>query len=412
MAEPAGRQRDAGGTASRERGPSSRAAAAVVPASTSVTPIRSLGRRGVRTVVVAASETAPAFRSRHCDESFAVQSRDDDLLGYGDALLSLAARPDVHTVAPLHEADAYLLSKHRATFAEHVATPWVCLDTLRQVHDRYHLPAVAEDAGVPVPETRLLTEVEDWTPRQLIEPRYSLLTGEYVASLSPSDGVRSRRRRFLDAGVTPDRDAVRAEMGHVPVVQEFVPVATEYGFGAICDRGDVLATFQHEKHRDHRYSGGASVFRESVYVPEVEALGRTLLRALDWHGIAQVQFMENADTGALTLTEINPRFWGSLSCAVRAGADFPHYYWLLATGEPDRIRPGYEVGVATHRLSGEARHLLSVLRDDENSPVERPSLARSVREILASSVRHPRFDELSVSDPGPFLQRIRNTMLG
>jgi predicted ATP-grasp superfamily ATP-dependent carboligase len=413
MTETARRTREAGAALPHERrDPERLGTAAVVPASTSVTSIRSLGRRRVRTVVASTLGNAPAFRSRYCDSPITVPSRDDDLLGYGNVLVSLAARPDVRTILPLHEADAYLLAKYRATFAEHVATPWVSLDALRTVHDRYRLAAAAEAVGVPVPETRLLTEVEDWTPPQLIKPRYSLLTGEYVESLSPNDGVRSRARRFLDAGDAPDVAAVRDEMGHVPVVQEFVPVAREFGFGAICDDGDVLATFQHEKHRDHRYSGGASVFRESVSVPEVAALGRRLLDALDWHGIAQVQLMENAETGDLVLTEVNPRFWGSLSCAVRAGADFPYYYWLLAAGEPERIQPGYEVGVATHSLSGEVRHLLSIVRDDEDSPVERPSLARSMRDIAISTLRHPNFDEFSVTDPGPFLGRLRNQLLG
>jgi hypothetical protein len=99
----------------------------------------------------------------------------------------------------------------------------------------------------------------------------------------------------------------------------------------------------------------------------------------------------------------------SLPFTVRAGADFPYHYWLVATGRADRVEPGYEVGTGSHLLYGELGYLLSVLRDD--SPhVERPSLAGTAWEILSSCYEHPNFDYLRLDDPGPFLQGVRHML--
>jgi len=50
---------------------------------------------------------------------------------------------------------------------------------------------------------------------------------------------------------------------------------------------------------------------------------RDLLDWLDWHGLACIEYIGDADTGEFVLVEINPRMWQSLAGAVAAGADFP-----------------------------------------------------------------------------------------
>ena len=62
-----------------------------------------------------------------------------------------------------------------------------------------------------------------------------------------------------------------------------------------------------------------------MYDPELDSIGRALLDELDWHGLASVQFIEDATTDEYKLMEINSRFWASVSCAVKAGLDFPYY---------------------------------------------------------------------------------------
>jgi len=176
----------------------------------------------------------------------------------------------------------------------------------------------------------------------------------------------------LLAGETPDNAALVDEMDHEPIVQESIPSTAEYMIGGLYDHGEPLATFQHRQIRGDTYAGGGGVYRESVAIPELDSVARTLLDELDWHGLACIEYMRHEETGEFVLTEINPRTWQSLTSTVRVGADFPLYYWRATMGERDRIDCDYEVGVGTHSLHGELEHLLSIFRNDSPSSLRSP----------------------------------------
>lgn len=371
--------------------------------------LRSLGARGVHTIVASEDERVPSFWSRYCDEQVVLPSPHDDLVAYKDALLSLAARPDVRAVLPNREEDAYVLARYQDEFERHVTPLWQPLETLRVAHDRLLLTEIANEAGVPAPETQPLDAVDDWDRQQIVKQRYSILVDAYTDTHGPEDCDPVHNVTYLEPGVEPDIERLREDvLGHA-VVQEFVPAEDEYMVAALYDHGEPLATFHHRQIRGHSYTGGGSVYRRSTFVPELEETARTLLDHLDWHGLACIEYMKDARTGEYVLTEINPRFWRSLPLTVRAGADFPHYYWLLARDELDRIDPRYETGVASHFLWGELRYLRSVLQD-ECPLVERPSFPTAVWDVASSMYRDPHFDYVRLDDPSPFARAVINTV--
>ena len=383
----------------------------VVPATTvpsTVACLRSLGSAGIRTVVVSETDVSQAFSSKYCDEVLRVPDPMSDLLAYRDALLDVAARPDVQTIVPVRETDIYVLSRYRAAFREHVSLPVPDLETLGRVHDRLCLAEAAEAAGVPVPDTRLLAEVDDWSDRRmLVKSRYNLLTSAYDERLDPADAVTSDSIEHVDPDERPDVEAIRAEMRHDPLVQAFVPADDEFMVGALYDEGEPLAVFQHRQVRGTSYVGSGGAYRESVAIPELEAVATDLLDHLEWHGLACLEYLRDERTGEFVLAEINPRMWQSLSATVAMGADFPTYYWLQATGRADEIDPSYDLDVGCHWLKGEVLYATSLFRYD--SPfIERPSYLGTARDILGSLVRNPRFDYLSVDDPNPFVQEWAN----
>ncbi|MFC7237132.1 carboxylate--amine ligase [Saliphagus sp. GCM10025317] len=371
-----------------------------ITAPSTVACLRSLEPRGIYTIVGSEDRTTPGSVSRYCDRFVTLPDPRSDIEAYGDVLLSLAARPGVETIIPVREEDVYTLAANRDAFAEHVATPWPDFETLRQVQDRVELFAAAERAGVETPETTLLDEWDDWSRETIIKPRYTVAAPEYLGHDAGLSDIGSTV--YHEPGTPPAVESSLNEWGHVPIVQEYVPDSREYGFFALYDEGEAVATFQHCQKRGYKYSGGPSAYRESTDIPELEAAGLALLDELEWHGLAMVEFLRNPETGSFELMEINPRFWSSLPFSVRAGADFPYYYWQLARGEPIS-QPDYEVGIGGHLLRGELCHLHSILAEDYPL-VERPSFLSAVSDVATSMVREPRFDYAVADDPVPFVQ--------
>lgn len=371
--------------------------------------VRSLGRRGIHTIVASEIARPPAAASRFCGESVTLPPPTDDVIAYRDALVELAARPDVRTVIPVRPFDVYVLSKYQDAFADHVTTVTPSLELLRRVYDRMCLYETALEAGVPVPETRLLDEPGDLACNSIVKSRYNILADEYVDTYPPGKMEVVKAVHHTPSGTTPDTDAIRAEMKHTPIVQEFIEHTDMYVFAALYDHGEAVATFQHRQIRGNSYTGGGGVYRKSVDIPELDAVGRRLLDELEWHGLACIEYMRDDRTGEFVLTEVNPRMWQSLPTAIRAGADFPYYYWLVATGHADAVEPGYRVGAGSHILYGELGHVLSVLHD-VSPVVERPSFLRTTARVLWSCIVDPHFDILQFDDPRPFLRGVLSVM--
>ena len=377
----------------------------------SYTAVRSLARRDVDTIVTSQYTDVHAASSRFCDEF--VQSPDpaDDLLAYRDALLTLARRPEVQTILPIRPFDPYVFARYEDAFAPHVSLVTPDADLLETIFDRVQLFEAAAEAGVPIPETRLLADATDWETDRIVKSRYNLLTSSYCPDRNPADVATVKDVHHATAAETLDAGAIRTEMEHDPIVQEFVEADDQYVFGALYDHGDPLATFQHRQIRGNSDTGGGGVYRETIADPELEAVGRQLLDHLDWHGLACIEYMKDAETGEYKLAEINPRLWQSLPCAVRAGADFPLYYWLAATGRPEDIDPAYRSGVRTHFLYGELGYLRSISADVSpfHSP---PSLAREALSVAGSCLSTPHFDTFRVDDPRPCLRGVGPVIFG
>ncbi|WP_255196996.1 ATP-grasp domain-containing protein [Halorarius litoreus] len=386
--------------------------AVVIPgisAASSVACLRSLGSRGVHTILVTERPDVPARYSKYCDEVVTTPPPADDLDSYRETLLELAKRPDVRTIIPLREIDVLVLAKHREEFEPHVATPWPTFETLRYAHDRKLLFEAAERANVPIPETKLLSAVDDWSVERIVKPRYGIVTSDYVPEVPENRVVSVGTTEHLDPGVAPDVATIQASMRHDPIVQEFVP-GTEYCYRGLFDHGEVVSSSQKRLVRGIKYTRGPSIYHETVDIPALEEAGKALLKEIEWHGLASVGFIQDANTGEFKLLEINPRFWASLPMDIHAGADYPWHYWSFAKGHPERIIDHYEVGVGSHLLTGEVAHLHSVLFDDD-SLTDRPSVHGTLWAQATSLVRQPHFDVFSLDDPRPFLRGFRRSVV-
>lgn len=396
-----------------ERDTTEEAAVISTAGESTITCLRSFGRHGIPTIVVSQEPGALAFHSRYCDESVVAPPPYENLIEYKNTLLSLARRDDVRTIVPMREEDVYVLSKYRSEFEDYVKPLYPSYDALRTAQDRVRLVQAAQAAGVPTPETQLLDDVDDWNRELIVKPRYSIITDGYDRSVSPEYFTEPPSTKYLEPGREPNREAIRAEMGHVPIVQEYVP-GPEYAFWALYDRGTPVATCHKHQLRADSYAGGTSSYRKTVHDPQLEDVGRALLGHLDWHGLASVQFMKDTETGEFKLLEINPRIWLSVSCAVRAGVDFPYHYWQLAGGEPVLANSGYTLGVGTHNPIGEFTYLRSIVQDDLPSYVERPSLGAAVWEVTSSFCAQPNIGYFSIDDPAPFVfglgSKVRNVI--
>jgi len=70
--------------------------------------------------------------------------------------------------------------------------------------------------------------------------------------------------------------------------------------------------------------GRASTFVESTSSELLESLSERFLRAIDYYGLAELEFKLDPRDGEYKLLDVNARTWGYHSLGYRAGVDFPY----------------------------------------------------------------------------------------
>lgn len=299
--------------------------------------VRSLGRRGVQVTVGERTFLNTSFFSRYCSKRWVYPSPRRKPDQFIDLLLKELKRDRYDCLFPMEEETLLLIARHRSEISKHTYLLIPELEKIESVRDKARLIRFAESRGVPVPKTyETLSEFslrgEEETSGFVIKPRISSGSFGIVYIGRGEDLVTAYQK-------------VHSRYPY-PLIQEYIPDGGgTFGLSALFDEASrVKAAFVHRKLRMYPVRGGPSTLREGVAHPEIMELGLSLLRALNWVGVAMAEFKVDPRDGRPKLMEINPRFWGSLQLAIHSEVDFPYLMFRLARGEQFEPVLRYPVG--------------------------------------------------------------------
>jgi predicted ATP-grasp superfamily ATP-dependent carboligase len=350
----------------------------------SLAAIRALGEAGVRVVAGEWTALAAGRFSRFASPAHLPRaSRDEEELVRVAVRVCRHRRLDV--ILPMEEATLLALLRHRGAIPRRLRIPFPPLPVVEAARDKARVLEKAGALGIPAPRTVRFDGhgvlAEEPPLPAVIKPRISSgAVGLRFAATREElrDAVQELRTRFPD-----------------PLVQERIPPEGEgIGVSVLMGKtGEVHALFTHRRLREYPVSGGASTLRESARDPEAEEAAVALLRALGWRGVAMVEFKRDLRDGRPKLMEVNPRFWGSLALAVRAGVNFPLLLVRWARGETMGPRPEYALGVrARWLLPGDLLHFFA-----------NPNRFRLEPSFFRFREKNLHYDILDPRDPWPVL---------
>ncbi len=369
---------------------------------------RSLHRHGVKVTLTCAdnlTERPVAAWSRACRRLL----RHPDPLREAGAFVDWVARrlkkDGFDLVIPVTERSLIPLSRRRDTIsdADRLALPPA--KALEQVIDKDRTLVLADRLGVPFParhriaDTNELAALADSTTFPVVLKPESSIAGNAMLGL-----------RQLSVDYAFDADELRRKgadlLARTPfLAQEYVR-GTGVGIELIAEHGEIRLAFQHRRIHELPLSGGGSSYRESVPVdPALLDAASRLIHALNWHGVAMVEFKQDPATGRFWLMEINGRLWGSLPLSVAAGADFPWLLYRLHTeGSLPRELPTARTGIRCRKLASDLLWYEQVLRGQGDPRLfQRPGNGELTRQALHMFTPSHRFDVQSISDPLPGL---------
>ena len=308
---------------------------------------RSLHRQGIAVDVATFSLVEPRVWSLATRNFWRVPDPDVAPSDFVSAICRLIREHRHDMLIPSNDVALTAIVEHYDSFKDllHVACPPPPI--VDRILNKNLTLETAQQCGIPVPRSFLVSNtaaLSDVT-RSLgfpfvLKPSEKKRNDEFKASViqSPDDLKRffARPRDFLPP----------------MLAQEFCP-GEGLGVEVLMHKGEAVAVFQHRRRKELPHGGGVAVVAVAESLnPGLVHSACVLLRALQWEGLAMVEFKVDPADGTTTLMEVNGRYWGSISLPLLAGMDFPLYHWKLVHDEPQEIPSTYVVGTKWRWTAG------------------------------------------------------------
>jgi predicted ATP-grasp superfamily ATP-dependent carboligase len=329
-----------------------------------VASVRSLAAGGHFVRVGSSSSWSKAGMSRYCRGTFTYPDPQADAEAFIRSVLIETSKFPGTFLLPMTERTTLPLSARRddvfAMGGRMVLPPH---DVVVRAFDKSETTMLARSLGISVPETALV-HAEDSAQEVSAKLRFPVVLKPRTSFETTAHGsVRATGRPLYARDAQEFRVAFESlrHRSSAVVVQEFIE-GVGAGYFALLQHGTVRAEFAHRRIRDVHPTGSGSSLRVSVRPdPVIREAGITILRALQWEGVAMVEFRVRPD-GTPVFMEVNGRFWNSLALAIYAGVDFPSLLARMAEKGDVPSVAGYREGVRCRWLVGDFRHLLEVWR--------------------------------------------------
>ena len=324
--------------------------------------VRRLGALGHEVHLVAMSGRAPAAHSRAVAKWHVAPAPGSP--GYDERLLAIAGFLAPVSLVTVGDGAVAAADRLRGHFPASVRVALPSTEALATANDKQRTAALARNLGLRAPRERVVASAG--------EARAALgeLGTPMVLKSAREEGRKVLRYARSESEAADAWEAVHAKTGAAVLAQEYV-TGEGFGWSALYWEGRLVCSLAHRRVREWPPSGGTSACAESLTdAAELERAGRALLDALAWHGVAMVEFKGALGAEALTLIEINAKFWGSHDLALAAGVDFPGTLVALLEGRtvptapaPRRVRFVWPLGGDLWHGMFRPSSLPSVLRD-------------------------------------------------
>ncbi len=272
------------------------------------------------TVGTGASRPSLASTSRHAGRHHVVHERDEDEDRFVADTAAAVADGGYDVVFCSYDSGLLTLSRRREEIGPAV-WPYAPHAVVERAFDKLELCRAAQDAGLHTPRTERASAqaLDAWRGPVVVKARVHM------------------PRRF-DTGLFASAAQARALVQEIrasggdPLLQE--PLSGGVGAVAVIvgRDGELAAEVHQQALRSWPPDAGDTVRGQLIAPdPSLSSGVRALVRELGWFGLAQIEFIRDAD-GVPRITDFNGRFYASMALATAAGANLPGLWAAHALG--------------------------------------------------------------------------------
>jgi predicted ATP-grasp superfamily ATP-dependent carboligase len=302
---------------------------------------RSLGELGIPVYVLDVTHCL-AQHSKYCTKYFRCPKfKSEEFIPF---LIELAQKENLQGWFLIGSNDHIVenLSLHAQELAPYYTMIVPAKEQLYNIIDKANLMQIASTCGTHIPKTcdiNTLEQTKDFTYPLLIKGREGLsfykATHQKAIQVNNEEELHSKIQEI--ALLTND-----------VMIQELIPFDKQnrvVSFTCFAINGEIQTYWMGQKLREHPIKYGTATMSQSVLLLEVLEEAKPLMKALNYTGVCEIEFMRDPRDGYYKLIEINPRTWLWVGLAKACGIDYAKIMYRYVNGIEQTYPTTYEVGV-------------------------------------------------------------------
>ncbi len=282
---------------------------------------RALGEAGIPVIVVDMDNCIARY-SKYCKGFFRCPAFESDKLA--DFLLDLGQKKKLQgwLLLPSNDHAVMTISRNHQKLSKlfKLITPEP--DILSNIYDKSRLLSVASEVGVPAPESFYARN----TKPANIGLHFPVLTkGRFGLDFYRATG----KKAFLSHDLHGLHKHLIKINKHYPVsktlTQELIPDNGKnktISLAAFCVNGEIKAYWMGMKLREHPIRFGTATCAKSIFNEVCYEQSAPLLKALNYTGVCEVEYLQDPRDKQYKLIEINARTWLWVELARQCGVNF------------------------------------------------------------------------------------------
>lgn len=284
--------------------------------------VRSLGEAGIPVYVVDKS-LCIAMYSKYCLKFF--ESPDFIKDDFAEFLIEIAEKENIKdwVLIPSNDHAVYTLAKHRLKLECYYKLVTSELEIIERIYDKLKLLDIAKNIDVPIPVTQSFCYENDPV---LPSMRFPVIT-------KGRNGLSFFKAIHKKALLSENEDELRQQLRMIgqkfaidkTFTQELIPFDGSnktISFTAFCVAGEIMSHWTGEKLREHPPRFGTATFAQSTYIEDCHIQSISLLKALNYTGVCEVEYLRDPRDNKYKLIEINARTWLWVGLAKACGIDY------------------------------------------------------------------------------------------
>lgn len=354
---------------------------------------RSLGVRGIPVYIVDDQYCISRF-SKYAKHVIKVDNLLDERKTV-DTILEIGRRFDLQdwVLFPTRDETVAAFSRNRDQLEKFFRITTGAWNSVEWAWNKTKTYELAQNLGIPIPRTFNVKSSEE------LASLYSNLPLAIKPAIKENffygTGVKAWRANTAEELHRLYEKAARQIEPEEILIQELIPGdgREQFSYCAFFQNGRPHSTLTARRARQHpREFGRASTCVETVELPEIEELSERFLRAINFHGLVEVEFKRDPRDGRYKLLDVNARTWGYHSIGSVCGVDFPYLAFADQLGLESAPKRA-PAGIGWLRLITDVPTAIS---DLAHGSLSIAAYLRSLRLARVDAV-------LSWTDPLPFL---------